>query len=273
MRIQAYRRNEPFSVNLAPRGLTEQLVQFYLLDKTSHIVADVSDDLHIKMLLNVPEAYREYAAKSADFVPPVDTEAERNRKAAEDLRAAQLRDAEQKQQINDAQEKARRNATQNGTLIGSNIQPTTISLTGSKTVPLGEVVAAAHRASGLSLEEWNELQGDEREAMISSMVGQMEVEAEAHEAAEMEALRIKAEEDEAALAAKQKAEQEAAEAAKFTLIAQDKSVIDLKPMSDTKLREFAKTYGVDLPPGIKGDAIRQVIVDKLAPVAGDEAAK
>lgn len=272
MRIHSFRRKEAYEVNLAPRGsLTEQLVRFYLLTGTKEtIVADVTDDRHIDLLLNVPEAYREY--DETDTSIPVAADPDAARRAAEEARrTAELREAEQKQQIKDAQEKARKEAAEAGTLIGSSVQPSTVSLTGSKTVALGDVVAAAHRASGLSVEEWNELQDDEREALISNMVTTMENEAEQAEADEMEAIRLKAEQDAQAAAQAEKEAAEAAAAAKFTLVAGDQTVIDLKAMDDAALREFAKKYEVTLPQKIKGDQIRQVIIDALAPVdaAGD----
>ncbi len=276
MRIHSYRRTEPYTIDLAPRGLTEQLVRFYLLENTKAIVADVEDEHHQELLLRVPEAYREYEESNTSTALPVDPAAEAQRKADEARRTAELRDATQRQQIKDAEEKAAREARQNGTLIGSSVQPSIVSLTGNKTVPLGEVVAAAHRASGLSVEEWNELQGDEREALISSMVTTMEREAEEEEAAEMERIRKAAELEEqqskekaaAEAEAKAKAEADAkaaAEAAKFTLLGPTGESIDLKTYDDAALRDFAKTYSVPVPSKLKGDALRQLIVDTLAP--------
>lgn len=283
MRIHSFRRTEPYTIDLAPRGLTEQLVRFYLLENTKAVVADVEDERHVKLLLNVPEAYREYDEGNTSSAAPADPAAEAQKKADEARRAAELRAAEQRQQIKDAQEKAARDARENGTLIGSTVQPTTISLTGSKTVPLGEVVAAAHRASGLSMEEWNELQGDEREALISQMVTTMEREAEDAEAEEMERIRLAAEAEqkaadekaaaEKAAAEKAEADRQAAEAAaKFTLLGPKGERIDLKTFDDPALREFAKTYDVTLPAKVKGDALRQIIIDTLAPPEAEKKA-
>lgn len=55
-------------------------------------------------------------------------------------------------------------------LIGSNALPSIISLGADRTVTLGEVVAAAHKASGLSVQDWNALSEDDRDAMLADMI-------------------------------------------------------------------------------------------------------
>lgn len=59
------------------------------------------------------------------------------------------------------------------TLIGSNVQPSLIELSQDKTVTLGEAVAAAQQASGLSVAEWNAQLDDAREAVIAAAIEQM----------------------------------------------------------------------------------------------------
>lgn len=279
MRIHAFRRQHAFDVDLTPRGsLTLQLVRFYLND-SKHAVADVSDPAHIDTLLNIPEAYREYDESNLAIPATGDAESIRLKAEAEASRAEELRKATQRQQIADAQEAERKRALAEGSLIGSSTQPTTISLTGNTTVPLGEVVAAAHRASALSIAEWNELESDEREALISKQIDVMEREAEDAEAAEMERIRLQAQKDEEAAAEAEAEKKRLAEAAaaeaeakKFVLLPAEGDPIDLKTYDDTKLREFAKTFQVALPPKVKGDALRQIIVDALAPPASEEQA-
>lgn len=275
MRIHAYRRTAGFPVDLTPVGqAVKELVHFKLISENPPVVvADVENERHIQLLLRVPEAYREFNENDLEApAPVVDPVAARLR--AEELarRQAELAAAEQRQQIADAEERMRKEANEAGTLIGSSIQPTEISLTGEKIITLGELVVAAHQASGLSREEWNELQAEEREALIVQAKDRLTVEAEAAEerareelAEQMRRDAADAEERERQAAAAAAA---AAEAAKFTLIGPDKQPIDLKAMDDAQLKDFAKTYNVDVPAKTKGDALRQLIIDKLAPVDG-----
>lgn len=51
------------------------------------------------------------------------------------------------------------------TLHGSNVMPATFEIDG-KTVSLGEIVAAAHAKSGLSVDEWNALDDDDRDEKL-----------------------------------------------------------------------------------------------------------
>lgn len=50
-------------------------------------------------------------------------------------------------------------------LIGSNVLASTYEIAG-KTVTLGDIVAAAHKLSGMTVEEWNALPEDDRDALI-----------------------------------------------------------------------------------------------------------
>lgn len=54
-------------------------------------------------------------------------------------------------------------------LFGSNIHPALITIDGTEH-QLGEFVAAAHEASGLSVEDWNKLPGDELDRQIDAAI-------------------------------------------------------------------------------------------------------
>lgn len=245
MLIQAYRRKEPIEVSL-----TTRLIKFYLND-LQHVVADVDAEERAILVDGVPEAYRDYgdvvaAQPSADEVARAEA-AEKAQKDADERAEADRLAAESR-------------ASQ--TLLGSNVLDRVIDLTGNTTATLGEVVARAHTRSGLSVAEWNDLEPAEREAKLATEVEIMTEEAETVEAEAADAIRVQAEKDTAA----EKEAAEAAAAKKFVLVADDQS-FDLKTYDDKKLREFAKQYGVPLASGIKGDQIRQAIVDKLVPPA------
>lgn len=240
MLIQAYRRKEPIEVSL-----TTRLIKFYLNDQ-QHVVADVDAEERDLLVDGVPEAYRDYGDAAAA------------QPSAEDLaRAAQKEAAERAEADRLAAEKRA-----SETLLGSNVLASVIDLTGNKTVTLGDVVARAHTRSGLSVPDWNDLEPAEREAKLATEVEILTEEAETEEAEAADALRVQAAKD-------AKAEKQAADAAaakKFVLVAGDQS-FDLKTYDDKKLREFAKQYNVVLGNGLKGDQIRQAIVDKLVPPA------
>ncbi|MBH1384617.1 hypothetical protein I5T81_07600 [Stenotrophomonas maltophilia] len=55
-------------------------------------------------------------------------------------------------------------------LLGSNVQPASFELPGGTVLSLGDVVAQAHEASGLSVEDWNALEVEAREALIAETV-------------------------------------------------------------------------------------------------------
>lgn len=64
-------------------------------------------------------------------------------------------------------------------LLGSDILPAQVPLIDGVTVQLGAIVQHAHAASGLSIEDWNKLDGDAREALLAASVQQLTTEAEA----------------------------------------------------------------------------------------------
>lgn len=64
-------------------------------------------------------------------------------------------------------------------LVGSNVLPTNIELAEGVSVQLGEVVRQAYEHSGLSIADWNALDGDDREAELAAMVRELQSRAEA----------------------------------------------------------------------------------------------
>jgi hypothetical protein len=74
-------------------------------------------------------------------------------------------------------------------LIGSSVLPSLVEIAEGKTVQLGDVVGAAHAASGLSIEEWNSLADDDREQRLAAQVETMkaDVAKQAQEAAAADA--------------------------------------------------------------------------------------
>lgn len=58
-------------------------------------------------------------------------------------------------------------------LLGSNAQPAGFELHDGTVLTLGDVVAQAHEASGLSVEDWNALEESAREALIAETVDKL----------------------------------------------------------------------------------------------------
>ncbi|QDY47405.1 hypothetical protein [Stenotrophomonas maltophilia] len=58
-------------------------------------------------------------------------------------------------------------------LLGSNVQPASFEHPDGTVLTLGDVVAQAHEASGLSVEDWNALEVDAREALIAETVDKL----------------------------------------------------------------------------------------------------
>lgn len=56
------------------------------------------------------------------------------------------------------------------TLVGSSILPSLVDVGAEQAIQLGDVVKAAHALSGLSVEAWNALPDDEREALLAGAV-------------------------------------------------------------------------------------------------------
>ncbi|QMV32515.1 hypothetical protein 2A_00037 [Ralstonia phage Darius] len=113
---------------------------FAPLEDAAH-VAEVESEPHCKRLLSIPEAYQPYRPASSTGAPQTLVPANK------------LTNAE--------------------TLLGSDVHPAVIDLGDSRTVQLGDVVARAHSASGLTVEEWNALDADARHSLIDAMLDTM----------------------------------------------------------------------------------------------------
>lgn len=68
-------------------------------------------------------------------------------------------------------------ANRNDTLLGSSVLPAHVVISDTKTVQLGDVVAAAHRASRLSVDAWNDLPATDREARLAKTIEGMRAQA------------------------------------------------------------------------------------------------
>lgn len=62
------------------------------------------------------------------------------------------------------------------TLLGSSVLPANVEIGEKKSVQLGEIVAAAHKASGLTLADWNALPEADREAKLAETVEALKTE-------------------------------------------------------------------------------------------------
>ncbi|CAH0532138.1 hypothetical protein UAM5_00021 [Ralstonia phage UAM5] len=104
-------------------------------------VAEVESEPHCKRFLSIQEAYRPYRPVSAAGMQQTIVPANK------------LTNAE--------------------TLLGSDVHPAEIDLGDGRTVQLGAVVARAHAASGLTVEQWNALPAEARHAQIDAMLDTM----------------------------------------------------------------------------------------------------
>ncbi len=59
------------------------------------------------------------------------------------------------------------------TLLGSSTLPSIVVISDAKSVQLGEVVASAHQASGLTVDAWNALPGDQRDDLLKTTIEAM----------------------------------------------------------------------------------------------------
>ena len=253
--IHAYRRTAAFSVDFTPKGARVLTLVKFALNAAGDVVAEVANTTHAARLLDIPEAYREYEPEVDVALDAAPTSAEVREEAARVQRELEEKAA---RQVAAEKRAAELLATRTTMPRGSGIQPEVISLTGSKTITQSEVILAAQGKSGKSIAEWNELEDDEREALISNEVEHMQDAAEEEEELAAETLRLQMAEQE-----KRELEERAGrDAARFVLI-NGENKIDLKPMSDKELRAFAKDYQLTVPTGARGDQIRQFLVDAL----------
>lgn len=122
-------------------------------------VADVQDDDHADRFLGIPEAYRLYRGKAAaplaaSTAPAITSEEE----AAKNTGGTPGDD----------------NADE--ILLGSSVHPATFDING-KTYALGDVVALAHKDSGLDVKEWNELEDASRADLIDEALDKLQADA------------------------------------------------------------------------------------------------
>lgn len=130
---------------------------FQPLEDGAH-VAEVEDEAHIDRFLSISDHYKVYHGKLEPVSKPV-------RIAPEGLKRATVA------------------ASQNiePPLLGSSVHDASYEI-GGKTYSLGDIVALAHKASELTVEEWNELEDDDRHAKIDITLDDLADAAEKSEA-------------------------------------------------------------------------------------------
>lgn len=77
-------------------------------------------------------------------------------------------------------------------LNGSDLLPAHVDLAEGKTVQLGEVVARAHVASGVTPEAWNALSAADREYLLAAEIEKMKVEIAVGDTTEAEKVALQA---------------------------------------------------------------------------------
>lgn len=109
-------------------------------------VADVQDEAHADRFLSITEGYRLYrgTAAAAPVEAPAAPVPQPNIKTDETI------------------------------LLGSDEHHSSFTIHG-KTYSLGDIVAQAHKASGLDVAEWNALAADSRAGMIDDVLDEIEV--------------------------------------------------------------------------------------------------
>ncbi len=110
---------------------------------------------------------------------------------------------------------------------------------GGEQVQLGTVVAAAHTASGLSVEDWNALAAADRDALIDQQIAAMTPESTDTGSS-------------------------GAVASPFVITSPEDVKIDLGPMTDDEVREFAVKQGLPKPHHTKkGDKLKLAVIEAL----------
>lgn len=233
MQIHAYRRKEP-----TPVELFGQNYLFKPNDK-GHCVADVEDERAVhRLVVELPEGYRQYdpdapavtltpaPAPVAAPVAPPPTDDDGGEDDGEDEN-----------------------------LLGSDVQPAMVPIAeGIPDVPLGEIVAEAFARSGLKVQEWNDNDADDREALIEGEITRRKIEAdEAKKAA-----------DTAAPAAA--GEGQGTAPSSPLVVSNGEQSVDIGVMSAKQVREFAAQVGVELPKGNSTPVaeLRQKLYDALS---------
>lgn len=145
------KRDPPTKVRLG-----SSVYQFAVNSEGAH-VCDVNDQTHLARLLSIPEGYRLYMPgiprQEAPKAPqtPVIPQTQPTLKPVED----------------DAQEEAE------DELKGSAVHPEVIDLGDGRTVNLDDIVKQAFTDSGMSLEEWNAQDDDDRYSRIDAVLDAM----------------------------------------------------------------------------------------------------
>lgn len=142
-------------------------------DKLGRYVAEVSNLKHVQILLSRPSIYaevRDEALAATALTPLVEDEIEALEE--DDFEGHPESPEEEAARLAEEAEAARLTA-----LLGSSILPSTIAITPELEVPLGDVVARAHKDSELSVEAWNTLPEVEREALLVAAIEAMQTEA------------------------------------------------------------------------------------------------
>ncbi len=119
-------------------------------DDDAH-VATVLDEAHQDRFLSIPEAYRLYRGTPA--AAPVSAPAPKPAVVAAPVTTPEP----------DAPE----------ILLGSDSHPASFEIHG-KVYALGDIVAAAHKASGLDVAEWNELDAESRAGLIDDELDKLD---------------------------------------------------------------------------------------------------
>lgn len=139
-----------------------------------------------------------------------------------------------------------------GVLVGSNAFASHIDIgSGRDAVPLGEVVAGAYQASGLSEQAWNELAQEKRDELLGVQVEVMRKEAKADDAearaqrerAEQERLEQEREAVERAVAQEEERERRAEEAKGFPrrlLVSNNSGIAIVEPVSGAYIQAGGK---------------------------------
>lgn len=225
MLLHAYRRKEPVDIEMF--GLKIE----FKPNEAGHMVSEVTHSAAVDRLLSISEAFCEYGVSEA----PV-------------LQAGMPSG----------------NASEPGlqALYGSSTLPSEIELAEDRFVTLGDVVAAAHERSGLSLEDWNNLTDAERDVLLNAEVDMLrqglhtsDDDDLAHEEAERQATAKALADAEAAAKAvtdtnANPSTQEGTDGVVSLVLTNDAGeTLDLTAWTAKQVREFAADAGIDLPTG------------------------
>jgi hypothetical protein len=95
---------------------------------------------------------------------PAETAKQREAREKKEAQEREAADAADKRQA------LAKELTEKGEAMGSMVQKDPVHLATGKTMPLADVVSAAHASSGLSLADWNALEDASRENFIATTI-------------------------------------------------------------------------------------------------------